>query len=152
MTSPGPARPVFRANTDMLLLTTRLRVDADGNDGGGVPVVLKMLLDAGLLHGDCLTVTGKTIRENLADVKWNPDQDVVRPLDNPLRAAGSMVILKGNLAPEGAVAKVAGLKQRRITGPAKVFDGEEACFQAIQANQMSLDFLMNQQHQKKLFL
>jgi len=102
---------------------------------GGTPAVLKALLDAGFLHGDCMTVTGKTLAENLRDVPSiyaNPRQTVIRPLNNPLHPSGHIVILKGNLAPEGAVAKVAGLKQRKITGPAKVFDGEEACFEAIQ--------------------
>jgi dihydroxy-acid dehydratase len=100
---------------------------------GGTPAVLKALLEAGMLHGDCLTCTGKTLAENLKDVEsiYRRKQDVVRPLDKPLHGSGHIIILKGNLAPEGAVAKVAGLKQRRITGPARVFDGEEACFQAI---------------------
>ena len=84
----------------------------------------------------CLTVTGKTIRENLADVKWNPDQDVVRPLDNPLRAAGSMVILKGNLAPQGCVAKITGLVNPSITGPARVFNSEPECMKAILAKKI----------------
>jgi dihydroxy-acid dehydratase len=100
---------------------------------GGTPAVLKALLEAGMLHGDCLTCTGKTLAENLKDVEsiYRRKQDVIRPLDKPLHGSGHIIILKGNLAPEGAVAKVAGLKQRRITGPARVFDGEEACFQAI---------------------
>lgn len=106
---------------------------------GGTPAVLKALLDAGFLHGDCLTVTGKTLRENLKEVPSiyaNPKQTVVKPVDQPLHATGHIVILHGNLAPEGAVAKVAGLKSTKITGPAKVFDGEEACFKAIQARQI----------------
>jgi dihydroxy-acid dehydratase len=100
---------------------------------GGTPPVLKALLDAGFLHGDCPTVTGKTLAENLKDVPsiYSYPQDVVRPLDNPMHSSGHIVILHGNLAPDGAVAKVAGLKQRSITGPAKVFDGEEACADAI---------------------
>ncbi|HEY8506325.1 MAG TPA: dihydroxy-acid dehydratase, partial [Gemmataceae bacterium] len=100
---------------------------------GGVPAVMRALLDAGLLHGDCPTCTGKTVAENLKDVAsvYARPQDVVRPLDNPMYERGHIVILHGNLAPEGAVAKVAGLKVRTITGPAKVFDGEEACFAAI---------------------
>jgi dihydroxy-acid dehydratase len=100
---------------------------------GGTPAVFKALLQAGLLHGDCITVTGKTLAENLADVPsvYARPQTVIRPLDAPMHAHGHIVILKGNLAPEGAVAKVAGLKQRRISGPARVFDGEEACFAAI---------------------
>ncbi len=101
---------------------------------GGTPAVLKALLEAKLLHGDCLTVTGRTLAENLKDVDsvYKHKQDVVRPLERPLHATGHLVVLKGNLAPEGAVAKVAGLKTRRISGPVKVFDGEEACFAAIQ--------------------
>jgi dihydroxy-acid dehydratase len=101
---------------------------------GGTPPVLTGLLEAGLLHGDCITVTGKTIAENLASVEsiFKRRQEVVRPLDKPLHPTGHLVILHGNLAPEGAVAKVAGLKKRRITGPARVFDGEESCFAAIE--------------------
>jgi dihydroxy-acid dehydratase len=101
---------------------------------GGTPAVLRALLDAGFLAGDCITVTGKTLAENLRDVPsiYSRQQDVVRPLDKPMHPTGHLIILHGNLAPEGAVAKVAGLKQRSITGPAKVFDGEEACFAAIQ--------------------
>jgi dihydroxy-acid dehydratase len=106
---------------------------------GGTPAVLKALLNEGLLHGDCMTVTGKTIAENLADVSSiyaNPKQDVIAPFDKPKFAKGHIVILRGNLAPEGAVAKIAGLKVRKITGPAKVFDGEEKCFDAIQARKI----------------
>jgi dihydroxy-acid dehydratase len=106
----------------------------DLHRAGGTPAVLKALLEAGLLHGDCLTCTGATLAENLKEIEsvYRRKQDVVRPLDRPLHATGHLVILKGNLAPEGAVCKVAGLKTTRITGPAKVFDGEEACFDAIQ--------------------
>jgi len=102
---------------------------------GGVPGVLKALLDAGFLHGDCLTITGKTLAENLVDVPsvYSKPQVVVHPFEKPLFDRGHIVILKGNLAPEGGVAKVAGLKVRTMTGPAKVFDGEEACFAAILA-------------------
>lgn len=101
---------------------------------GGTPAVMKALLDAGMLHGDCPTVTGGTIAQNLSQVKsvYAAPQKVIKPLDAPMHASGHIVILKGNLAPEGAVAKVAGLKKRNITGPARVFDGEEACFAAIQ--------------------
>jgi dihydroxy-acid dehydratase len=100
---------------------------------GGTPAVLRALLDAKMLHGDCPTVTGKTLAENLKDVAsvYAKPQSVVLPFEKPMFETGHIVILRGNLAPEGAVAKVAGLKQRSITGPAKVFDGEEACFQAI---------------------
>jgi dihydroxy-acid dehydratase len=87
-----------------------------------------------MMHGDCPTVTGGTIAQNLSQVKsvYAAPQKVIKPLDAPMHASGHIVILKGNLAPEGAVAKVAGLKKRSITGPARVFDGEEACFAAIQ--------------------
>ncbi|MFQ3652524.1 MAG: dihydroxy-acid dehydratase, partial [Gemmataceae bacterium] len=105
---------------------------------GGTPAVLRALLDAGLINGSCLTVTGKTLAQNLADTPsvYSRTQDVVRPLDNPLHGTGHIKILYGNLAPEGAVAKVAGLKVRRLTGPARVFDGEEACAAAIEARQI----------------
>ncbi|MCL6511136.1 MAG: dihydroxy-acid dehydratase [Anaerolineae bacterium] len=101
---------------------------------GGVPVVMKTLLDAGLLHGDCMTVTGKTVAENLKKVK-NAEQltrqDVVYPVSKPLRASGGMVIVKGNLAPEGGVVKVAGVKNLRHVGPARVFDDEQSCAEAV---------------------
>jgi dihydroxy-acid dehydratase len=101
---------------------------------GGTPAVLKALLEAGMLQGDCLTCTGATLAENLKSVKsiYQRRQSVVKPLNEPMHPSGHIVILHGNLAPEGAVAKVAGLKQRKMTGPARVFDGEEACFDAIQ--------------------
>lgn len=105
---------------------------------GGTPAVFRALLDAGLLHGDCMTCTGRTLAENLANVRtiYTRKQSVIKPMDAPMHPSGHIVILKGNLAPEGAVAKVAGLKRRRITGPARVFDGEEACFAAIQQRQI----------------
>ncbi|HEY7314794.1 MAG TPA: dihydroxy-acid dehydratase, partial [Gemmataceae bacterium] len=105
----------------------------DLHRAGGTPAVLRALLDAGWLHGDCITVTGKTLADNLKDVEsiYKRRQDVVRPLDRPMHPTGHLVVLHGNLAPEGAVAKVAGLQTRRITGPARVFDGEEVCFAAI---------------------
>lgn len=103
---------------------------------GGVPVVLKVLLDAGLLHGDCLTVTGKTLKETLRDVAFPANQDVVVPSSKPLDSSGGLLILRGNLAPEGAVIKVAGVKRRVHSGPAKVFDGETAAFQAVQKKQV----------------
>ena len=101
---------------------------------GGIPLLMKTLLDHGYLHGDCLTVIGRTIAENLAKVAWNPDQDVVRPANQPITVTGGVVGLKGNLAPEGAIVKVAGMlaEQQVFTGPARVFDGEEACFEAVQ--------------------
>src|SRR5438067_8606219 len=98
---------------------------------GGIPLLMKTLLDHGFLHGDCITVTGRTIAENMKTVKWNPDQDVVRPADKPITVTGGVVGLKGNLAPDGAIVKVAGLSTLKFTGPARCFDGEEACFQAV---------------------
>lgn len=106
---------------------------------GGTPAVMKALLDAGMLHGDCITVTGKSLAENLKDVPSiyaHAKQDVIAPLDKPKYGTGHIVILRGNLAPEGAVAKIAGLKIRKLTGPAKVFDTEEKCFEAIQARKI----------------
>jgi dihydroxy-acid dehydratase len=99
---------------------------------GGVQGVMKMLLEAGYLHGDCLTVTGKTLAENLANVSnLRENQEVIQPLDKPLRQTGHLVILKGNLAPDGAVAKMSGLKVTRITGPAKVFNSEQEATDAV---------------------
>jgi dihydroxy-acid dehydratase len=98
---------------------------------GGIPLLMKTLLDHGYLHGDCMTVTGRTIAENLASVKWNPDQDVVYPADKPISRNGGVVGLRGNLAPEGAIVKIAGMKNLKFSGPARCFDGEEACFEAV---------------------
>ncbi len=98
---------------------------------GGIPLLMKTLLDHGYLHGDCITVTGRTIAENMAKVKWNPDQDVVLSADKPLTPTGGVVGLKGNVAPEGAIVKVAGMSNLVFTGPARCFDGEEAAFQAV---------------------
>ena len=114
-------------------------VATDLHRAGGIPLIMKMLLDHGLLHGDCMTVTGKTVAENLEGVSGTPPeaQDVVLPFANPKYAQGHLVILKGNLAPEGAVAKVSGLKQHTITGPARVFETEEASLEAILADQIS---------------
>ena len=101
---------------------------------GGVPVLMKALLDGGYLHGDCITVTGKTIAENLRGVKFPKDQDVVRPTSNPLSKTGGVVGLKGNLATEGAIVKIAGMKkdQLKFKGPARVFDCEEDAFKAVE--------------------
>jgi dihydroxy-acid dehydratase len=104
----------------------------DLHDAGGVPLLMKALLDGGYLHGDCLTVTGKTIAENLADVAFDPDQPVVRPTSNPITAWGGVVGLKGSLAPEGAIVKVAGLKSLKFRGPARCFDTEEDAMAAVQ--------------------
>jgi dihydroxy-acid dehydratase len=92
---------------------------------------MRLLLDAGILHGDCLTVTGKTVAQNLANVKPSSDRDLVRPLSDPLYPTGPMVVLKGNLAREGAVAKIGGLKVFTHRGPARIFDGEEAALAGI---------------------
>ena len=100
---------------------------------GGIGVLMKTLLDGGYLRGDCITVTGKTIAENLKDVVFPEDQDVIRPLSNPLSPTGGVVGLKGNLAPEGAIVKVAGMARTKFTGPARVFESEEAAFAAVQA-------------------
>ncbi|MCE2744963.1 MAG: dihydroxy-acid dehydratase [Burkholderiales bacterium] len=108
-------------------------VATDLHDAGGIPQVMKVLLDAGLLHGDCITITGKTIAETLADVPSVPraDQNVIMPIEKALYKQGHLAILKGNLAPEGAVAKITGLKNPVITGPAKVFDDEQSAMDAI---------------------
>jgi len=108
-------------------------VTVDLHHAGGIPQVMKMLLDKGLLHGDCMTVTGETVSENLKDVssKANDNQKVILPIENPLSPEGHLVILKGNISPEGSVAKVSGIKTRRVEGPARVFDSEEECLDAI---------------------
>jgi dihydroxy-acid dehydratase len=113
-------------------------VATDFHRAGGVPQVLKVLLVHGLLHGDCKTVTGRTIAAELKDVPDSPraDQDVIRPWDKPMYAQGRLAILKGNLAPEGCVAKITGLKSTSITGPARVFDSEPACMKAIMARKI----------------
>jgi len=100
---------------------------------GGIPMIMKTLLDHGFLHGDCMTVTGRTIADNLKQVKWNDAQDVVHPANKPLLKTGGVVGLKGNLAPEGAIVKVAGMEKLVFSGPARCFDGEEACFEAVKA-------------------
>jgi dihydroxy-acid dehydratase len=99
---------------------------------GGVPILMKALLDGGYLHGGCLTVTGKTIAENLRDVKFPVDQDVIRPTTNPLSPTGGVVGLRGNLAPQGAIVKVAGMKNLTFTGKARCFDCEEDAFKAVE--------------------
>jgi dihydroxy-acid dehydratase len=101
-------------------------------EAGGVPMLMRTLLDGGYLHGDCITVTGKTVAENLADVTWNPNQDVIRPIDNPLSPTGGVTGLWGSLAPQGAIVKVAGLHTFQFRGPARIFDSEEECFAAVE--------------------
>jgi dihydroxy-acid dehydratase len=113
-------------------------VATDLHKAGGIPQVMKMLLNHGLLHGDCITITGDTIAERLKDIPDEPraDQDVIRPWDKPMYASGHLAILKGNLASEGSVAKITGVKNPQITGPARVFDSEEACLDAILAGKI----------------
>ena len=109
----------------------------DLHRAGGIPAVMKVLLDAGLLHGDCITITGKTVAQNLADIApLRADQDVIRPIANPMYAEGHLAILKGNLSPEGCVAKITGLKNPVITGPARVFDDEQSALAAIMAGKI----------------
>ena len=110
-------------------------VAKDMFDVGGVPVLMKALLDGGFLNGDCLTVSGKTIAENLADVEFPTDQDVIRPTSAPLSTTGGVVGLKGNLAPQGGIVKIAGMQRLQHRGPARVFDCEEDAFAAVQARQ-----------------
>ncbi|MDH4149503.1 MAG: dihydroxy-acid dehydratase [Betaproteobacteria bacterium] len=113
-------------------------VAVDFHRAGGVPQVLKMLLKQGLIHGDCITITGKTLAQELKNVPDAPraNQDVIRPWSNPMYRHGHLAILKGNLAPEGCVAKITGLKSPKITGPARVFDSETACMKAIMAKKI----------------
>jgi dihydroxy-acid dehydratase len=110
-------------------------VAKDMHDVGGVPVLMKTLLDAGYLHGDCLTVTGKTIAENLEDVVFPEDQDVIYPASRPITPTGGVVGLTGNLAPDGAIVKIAGMERLSHTGPARIFESEEACFEAVENKQ-----------------
>ena len=108
-------------------------VAKDMFEAGGIPQLMKTLLDHGFLHGDCMTVTGRTIAENLEQVVWNDQQDVVRAANKPLSPNGGVVGLKGNLCPEGAIVKIAGMAEDKLkfTGPARCFDTEEACFEAV---------------------
>ncbi|TXI26297.1 MAG: dihydroxy-acid dehydratase, partial [Nitrosomonas oligotropha] len=108
-------------------------VTADLHQAGGVPQVMKMLLNHGLLHGDCITISGQTIAEVLKDIPNTPraDQNVIRQWENPMYAQGHLAILKGNLSTEGCVAKISGIKNPKITGPARVFESEETCMAAI---------------------
>ncbi len=106
-------------------------VAKDMFEAGGIPLLMKTLLDHGYLHGDCITVTGRTLAENMEHVRWNDGQDVVRPADKPITKTGGVVGLKGNLASEGAIVKVAGMSVLRFTGPARCFDSEEECFETV---------------------
>src|SRR5256885_3446288 len=113
-------------------------VATDFHAAGGVPQVLRMLLDHDLLHGQCMTITGRTMAQELVSIPPNPraDQEVIRPWSKPMYAHGHLAVLKGNLAPEGCVAKITGLKNPAITGPARVFDSEPACLEAIMARKI----------------
>ncbi|RZS58490.1 dihydroxy-acid dehydratase [Sphaerotilus mobilis] len=115
----------------------------DLHRAGGIPAVMKTLLDHGLLHGGCMTITGKTVAENLADVPpLRADQDVIRPVSNPIYAEGHLAILKGNLSPEGCVAKITGLKNPVMTGPARVFDDEQSALAAIMGGKIQAGDVM----------
>jgi dihydroxy-acid dehydratase len=131
---------VIRARVPVLcdLKPSGRYVATDLHKAGGIPQVMKMLLVHGLLHGDCLTISGQTIAEVLADVPDEPpaNQDVIRPWNNPMYSQGHLAILKGNLATEGAVAKITGVKRPVITGPARVFESEESCLDAILAGKI----------------
>jgi dihydroxy-acid dehydratase len=106
-------------------------VAKDMFEAGGIPLLIKTLLDNGFMHGDCMTVTGRTLAENMESVKWNESQDVVYPANKPITPTGGVVGLKGNLAPDGAIVKVAGMENMIFSGPARCFDTEEACFEAV---------------------
>ncbi|MFQ5487050.1 MAG: dihydroxy-acid dehydratase, partial [Gammaproteobacteria bacterium] len=132
----------FQAVSDRIPFLADLKpsgryVMEDLHQVGGVPAVMKYLLEAGLLDGDCLTVTGCTLAENLADVPGlSAGQQVIRPLDNPIKAGGHLQILKGNLAPGGAVAKITGKEGERFSGPARVYDAEEAMLAALERGEI----------------
>jgi dihydroxy-acid dehydratase len=111
-------------------------VAKDMYDAGGVYMLMKSLLGEGLLHGDCLTVTGRTLGENIDEITWNPDQKVIYDAKTPISPTGGVVGLRGTLAPEGAIVKVAGMERLQFTGPAQVFDCEEDCFAAVEARQI----------------
>ncbi len=106
-------------------------VAKDMFEAGGIPLLMKALLDGGFLHGDCMTVTGRTLAENMSHVRWNDKQDVVRTTNDPITRTGGVVGLKGNLAKDGAIVKVAGMSKLKFTGPARCFDSEEEAFEAV---------------------
>ncbi|PWW04210.1 dihydroxyacid dehydratase [Hoeflea marina] len=106
-------------------------VAKDMFEAGGIPLLMKTMLEHGYLHGDCMTVTGRTLAENMEHVRWNDQQDVVHPADRPITTTGGVVGLKGNLAPDGAIVKVAGMANQVFSGPARCFDSEEECFKAV---------------------
>ena len=133
---------VFQLVSDRVPLLADLKpsgrfVQEDLHRAGGLPAVIRRLLDAGLMHGDCLTVTGKTLAENLVDLPDLSDgQEIIRPLDNPVKATGHLQILHGSLAPEGAVAKITGKEGTKFSGPANVFDSEEDMLKALEDNRI----------------
>ncbi|MBU4530723.1 MAG: dihydroxy-acid dehydratase [Hoeflea sp.] len=106
-------------------------VAKDMFEAGGIPVLMKTMLEHGYLHGDCMTVTGRTLAENMEHVRWNDDQDVVHPANKPITVTGGVVGLKGNLATDGAIVKIAGMARLKFSGPARCFDSEEDCFKAV---------------------
>jgi len=106
-------------------------VAKDMFEAGGIPVLMKTMLEHGYLHGDCMTVTGRTLAENMEHVRWNDEQDVVMPANKPITTTGGVVGLKGNLAEDGAIVKVAGMAKLKFNGPARCFDSEEDCFNAV---------------------
>lgn len=110
-------------------------VAKDLHEAGGVMMVMKTLLDGGFINGDCRSVNGKTMGENIDEVTWNPDQKIIYPVSNPLSPTGGVVGLKGSFAPDGAIVKVAGMTTLRFSGPARVFDSEEECFKAVETKQ-----------------
>jgi dihydroxy-acid dehydratase len=112
-------------------------VAKDMHEAGGVYMLMKTLMAGGFLHGDCMTVTGKTLAENIDEVTWNPDQKVIYDVKTPLSPTGGVVGLRGSLAPDGAIVKVAGMHRLQFTGPARVFDCEEDCFAAVEARQVA---------------
>ena len=133
----------FQAVSDRVPLLADMKpsgrfVQEDLDRVGGLPALMKDLLASGLLHGDCLTVTGRTLAENLVDIEGlSPGQEIIRPLENPIQTSGHIQILKGNLAPEGAVAKITGKEGRRFQGPARVFDSEEAMLAALERGRIA---------------
>ncbi|WP_374366102.1 dihydroxy-acid dehydratase [Piscinibacter sp.] len=135
----------IRARTPVLcdLKPSGQYLAVDLHRAGGIPAVMKQLLEAGLLHGDCITITGKTVAENLAAVPdLSSEQKVIRPVADPIYAQGHLAILKGNLSPEGCVAKITGLKNPKITGPARVFDDEQSALAAIMAGRIKAGDVM----------
>ncbi len=112
-------------------------VARDMHEAGGIYMAMKTMLDGGFLDGNCMTVTGKTLGENLEEITWNPDQKVIREIHNPITPTGGVVGLRGTLAPDGAIVKVAGMQRLKFTGPARVFDCEEDAFAAVEARQIA---------------